>query len=208
MKRILSILSFCFLVFLVLTVLALMTPALADDTGIQIIGGPEDTAETINMDDMKEGDTAQISGFGDITLVYTEFVDSIPTDVYIDSWSYSDGTIKESIDSGSKADFLRIRLHILNTQKKSFDFKEVFGDVLCVFGDDYQFGGWVRQERKRADRFWTMYPDAEQSYSIDPLYEGYFDVVVTLPNYVVESKEPLSVTFSIGDNEFTCNIRK
>jgi hypothetical protein len=32
--------------------------------------------------------------------------------------------------------------------------------------------------------------------------------MVTLPNYVVESKEPLSVTFTIGQSEFTVNVRK
>lgn len=184
-----------------------LSVAYADDTGIQIIGAPEETAETINMDDMKAGDTASIAGFADITLLSAEFVDFIPTDAFSDGF-YNNGRGADNIDSGSKADFLRIRLNILNTQKKPFDFLEVFGDVLCVFNDEYEFGGWSRQENKEHDQYWVMYPKSDQSYPIDTLYEGRFDVVVTLPNYVVESKQALSVSFSIGENEFTCNVRK
>jgi len=204
-----------FSMILILLMLLGYSAAMAEDTGIQIIGGSETGAETVNLDDWKEGDTARISGFGEITLVSCSFVDTIPYSVYTSfnvisaNKTVSDGDAKESFISGSAADYLRIRVHILNIQKKPFDYYKVFGDeILCTFGDDYKFGGWTRQERKVDDRFWVMYESKDSSYAIDSLYEGYFDVVVTLPNYVVNSKEPLSVTFSIGDNEFTVHIRK
>lgn len=201
MRKILSLL-------LILSMLLGCAAAIAEDTGIQVIGGSEAEAETVNLDDWKEGDTAKISGFGDITLVSCGFTDTIPYSVYLNTWS-SDGEAKESFKSGSSADYLRIRIYILNTQKNPFDFYKVFGDeIICTFGDDYKFGGWARQERKEDDRFWVMYESYDSSYAINSLYDGYFDVVVTLPNYVVSSKEPLSVTFSIGDNEFTVNVRK
>ena len=202
MKKILSML-------LILSMLMGCSVAVAEDTGIQVIGGPEEATETVNLDDWKEGDVAEISGFGNIQLVSFSFVDSIPYEVYINSSWNSDGATKESFNSGSTADYLRIRIYILNTQKNAFDFYKVFGDeIICTFGDDYKFGGWARQERKVGDRFWVMYQNKDTSYAIGSLYDGYFDVVVTLPNYVVNSKEPLSVTFSIGDNEFTVNVRK
>lgn len=200
MKKILSLL-------LILSMLLGCAAAIAEDTGIQVIGGSEAEAETVNLDDWKEGDTAEISGFGNITLVSCEFTDTIPYSVYLDQYDY--GKAKKSFKSGSSADYLRIRIYILNTQKKPFDFYKVFGDeIICTFGDDYKFGGWARQERKEGDRIWVMYESKDSSYAIESLYDGYFDVVVTLPNYVVSSKEPLSVTFSIGDNEFTVNVRK
>lgn len=194
---------------LALLLLFVSANVVAEDTGIQVIGAPAVESEPVNLADWKEGETAKIPDFGDITLVSCEFVDTIPYKVYLGSFYGSDGEAKESFESGSMADYLRIRIKILNTQKKAFDYCKVLGDdIACTFGDGYQFGGWARQERKEDDRFWTMYQNKDSSYEIGSLYYGYFDVVVTLPNYVVNSKEPLSVTFSIGDNEFTIHVRK
>lgn len=175
--------------------------ACADDTGVMVIGGPESEAETVNLDDIQKDQTVKIAGFGDIKMSW-QFVDYIPTGLY------ESGDVSQSLESGLDAEYLCICINILNTQKTEVDFKSLFGDVVCTFGDGYQFAGWVRQERRVHDTYWTMCESADSHYAIASLYDGYFDVVVTLPNYVVESKEPLSVTFSIGDNEFTCNIRK
>lgn len=198
-----------FSMLLALLMLLSCAHAMAEDTGIQIIGSPNAEVETVNLDDWKEGETAEIAGFGNFRLVSCEFVDTIPYTVYLGSFYHSDGEADKSFESGSMAEYLRIRIHVLNTQKKAFDYYKVFGnDIVCTFGDGYQFGGWARQERKVNDRFWTMYESKDSSYEIGSLYIGYFDVVVTLPNYVVTSKEPLSVTFSIGENEFTIHVRK
>lgn len=190
-------------ILLMLLILSMMltATAFADDTGIQVIGGPEPEAETVNMDDWKEGDTVKISDFADITLESVKFVDSIRGG---GEWGWTDSCYA----SGSESEYLRIRLFVLNTKKNAFNYLKVFGDVICDFGDGYQYAGWKRQELKYYDKEWILYEKADQSYDISPLYSGYFDVVVTLPNYVVESKEPLSVTFTIGENEFTINARK
>lgn len=52
--------------------------------------------------------------------------------------------------------------------------------------------------------------DEERSlnYEIQPFYEGYFLVGGDLPNLVVRSKEPLRLTFNIGEHEITYHIRK
>lgn len=192
---------------LIIALICTSESTLADGTGILLISRPEEEIDTINMDDMKIGNTAHIPGYGNITLLSSDFMDFIPTEPTSHGF-YNDGRGYENLESGSQAEYLSLRLNILNTQKKPYNFAEDFCDVLCVFGDDYQFGGWSRQERKVDDKYWTMYPDSDQSDVIDPLYEGIYDIVITLPNYVVESKEPLSVTFSIGKNEFTCNIRE
>jgi hypothetical protein len=168
-----------------------------DDTGIQMIGGSQDDAAgAVNLDDWKESETAEIPDFANITLVSVKFQDKIE----VDPWT--------RFESGAQAEYLRIRMHFLNTKKTAFNFLNVFGDVICNFGEGYQFGGWKRQEWLRNNKEWYVCEKAEDCSDIDPLYEGYFDVMVTLPNYVVESKEPLSVTFTIGQSEFTVNVRK
>ena len=193
MKKILSVLLVLSMLF------ASVGYALADDdTGVLMIGGPEDEAAgAVNLDDWKESETAEIPDFANITLVSVKFVDTI---------DYNSG--RYCFESGVQAEYLRIRMHFLNTKKTAFNFLNVFGDVICNFGEGYQFGGWKRQEWLRNNKDWYVYQKADQSHELDPLYEGYFDVMVTLPNYVVESKEPLSVTFTIGQSEFTVNVRK
>ena len=53
-----------------------------------------------------------------------------------------------------------------------------------------------------------VYQQKDQSHAISPMYRGKYIIVVTLPNDVVKSKKPLSITFKIGDNEFTYHHRK
>ena len=189
---------------LILSVLLGCAAAMADDTGIQIIGAPEVETGAVNLDDWKENQTAIIPGFGNITLDSVQFLDTMGScNDNGTSWSST------GFSSGSSADYLRIRIYVLNTQKQAFDFLKTIGDnIVCSFGDGYQFGGWKRQEYKCGDKTWVMYGNKDVSRSIGSLYDGYFDVVVTLPNYVVASKEPLSVSFSIGESEFTVNVRK
>lgn len=187
MKRVIALVA----IFLVLSVQVVY----ADDTGVQIIGGPELEAEIINMDDIKVNQLVGISGYADIRIDSAAFTDIILTD-------------NDPIDfvSGDSADYFQIRVWLLNTKRESYDFYNDFGEVICDFGDGYQFGGWVRQVNL-ANRGLTKRL-ADDHFKIDMLYEGMFDVVVTLPNHVVNSKEPLSITFTIGGSEFTYNVRK
>lgn len=203
MKRIISFLLTLsvFIMFIVSGI-----PTFADNTSVRLIDESEETSE-VSMNNMNVGDTIAIEGYGNLTITSVGFIDSIPTDIDPGSLSTWRGDARSEIRSGPQSDFLRIRIHILNTQHHSVDFLDSFGEVVCCFDNDYQFGGWFRQERFQWEEFWTMYEDIESSYAIDPLYEGYYDVVVTLPNYVVESKAPLMVTFSIANNELTCNVR-
>lgn len=208
------------LTLLVLTVLSTTSVALAEDTGIQIIGGPESEGETVSLDDMLIGKTAHIEGFGDVTILSANIVDTIYTDIDYSSWDGS-WEFHKPIESGSKAEFLEIRIDILNTQKQSVVYFEEFGDIICDYGDGYQFGGWARQERtvvvdgysgttyyQKESPCTLPFFNADDSFPIDMLYTGNYLIAVTLPNTVCESDEPLSVTFTIGDNEFTYYHRK
>lgn len=168
-----------------------------DDTGIQIIGGKDEPAETVNLDDMKVGETAKIDGFGDITITAAEWKNKVQYDR--GSGAY--------LGSGDEAEYLRLDVRILNTQKKAMNYLNMFGDVICDYGDGYQFSGWYRQLKEDAADAYA-YNSSSDSYDIGVLYAGRYIVCVTLPNSVANSKEPLSVTFKIGENEFTYHHRK
>lgn len=192
MKKFLSML-------LILSMLLAAAAAFAEDTGIQVIGGPSTEESTpVSLDDMKIGKTVKIDGFGDVTILAVEWDDWI-------SRRYNSGG-SGSWNSGKEAEYLYIKLRILNTQKSARDYAQEFHDIVCDFGDGFQFGGWYRQREDDTDGY--LYEDAKASYEISPLYAGQYGVIVTLPNIVMESKEPLSVTFHIGDNEFTYHHRK
>ena len=189
MKKLIS------LILVILVLCSFSAVSFAEDTGIQMIGGPAaEETETVNMDDIKVGDVASIPGFAQVTILKAGFADSFLADN------------QKYFKSDTEADYLYVLLEILNTQYVPVDFyKKISDDIVCNFGDGYQFGGWKRQYT-RPDGY--PYADKEKSFEINPLYTGVYMVVVTLPNAVVASKEPLSVTFKIGENEFTYNERK
>ena len=190
MKKIFSIL-------LALITFVNLTPVLAEDTGIQIIGGPETVAEAVNLDDWKVGQTVDISGFGEVTLVSADFVDEI----YI----RTNQIWEERFASYSEAEYLRLVVEILNTQTVEVDFFKQIDNGICTFDDTYFFGTWKRQYESLNG---YPYGDKDRSFSINPMYRGKYIIVATLPNDVVKSKKPLSITFKIGDSEFTYHHRK
>ena len=194
MKKIIALL-------LTLLVVGSCMAALAEDTGIQIIGGNDKPAEAVNLDNMKVGETAKIEGFGEVTITFADWRDTIahrysPTNGSGGSWM-----------SGAEAEYLYLKIRILNTQKKAQNYLNMFGDVVCEFDDGFQFAGWYRQREEDTDGGY-LYKSSNDGYDISPLYAGQYGVIVTLPNYVVDSKAPLSVTFKIGENEFTYHHRK
>lgn len=170
----------------------------AEDTGIQIISGPLQEEETVNLDDWKVDETAVIPGFGEITFFYADVKDGLYD--FEDSGTYW--------KSGEEAEYLRLVIDILNTQTKAVDFYKLIGDVICTYereGQIYQFAGWYRQYAS-----YNSYPyrSKDNSFAIEPMYRGKYLIVVTLPNDAINGKGSLSVTFKIGDNEFTYHHRK
>ncbi len=170
--------------------------SISEDTGIQMVAGPAlDETEDVNLDDMKVGQTAHIGGFGDVVIKSVEWLD----------WIYSVGEDNHGgrdYYSDMEAEYLVLNVRILNTNKRPMNYLTMMGDVICDYGDGYQFKGWIRQYNEDTDRAY-VYDDANISYEINPLYAGRYAICVTLPNICVDSKEPLSVTFTIGNNEFT-----
>ena len=184
---------------LVLTIILSCPAAMASDTGIMIIGGSESAAsDAVDLDDMKVNQTVDIDEFGEVTIVKAEWVNEFYT---------SDGWMR----SGDEAEYLFIEVRILNTQKKAQNYHPMFGDIICDYGDGFQFKGWYRQKNSDVDDGSSdvrWYKDAQENYEIEPLYAGRYLVCVTLPNQVRTTEDPLSVTFTIGGNEFTYHHRK
>lgn len=167
--------------------------AMASDTGIMIIGGPDSAAsDAVDLDDMKVNQAVDIDGFGEVTIVKADWFNHVP---------------KSDFSSGDEAEYLCIEVRILNTQKKAQNYHPMFGDIICDYGDGFQFKGWYRQRKSDTDNSYWYY-NAQDNYEIDPLYAGRYLICVTLPNRVWTTEDPLSVTFTIGENEFTYHHRK
>lgn len=166
----------------------------ASDTGIQMIGGPSSAGseESVDLDNFKVGQIAHIDGLGDVEFISAEWIDSFS----------SPGYLGDNYRSGEEAEYLRLTIRILNTNKKEKNYLTMINDVLCEYGDGYVFKGWVRQKDKDTDDA-QPFDKAETSYDISPLYAGRYIICVTMPNLCVNSDEPLSVSFKIGSSEFT-----
>lgn len=149
------------LALILVTLLALSATALADDLGVQIIGGNDAPAETLNLDDMQLGETYEIGGYAKVTPLSFAYVDHFPqydaghagdnsTAAHYDDW---DGRVRCAYDdyyeyiywqqSGEPADFAWFLMDVTNMQKAPATFA---GEttVKIVYDDEYEYAGWVR----------------------------------------------------------------
>jgi hypothetical protein len=122
---------------------------------------------------------------------------------YGDSWRYY-------YESGTDAEYYILKVNILNTQFSSVVFKKEFGNIVASYGNGYKFGGWVEQlsEKSTANYYYEMTEGKNWSTNVAPLYSANYYVIVCLPNVVKARTEPLSITFTLGENEFTYHVRK
>ena len=158
MKKILSML-------LVLSMLFGCSVAMAEDLGVQIIGGNDAAMESMNLEDVKLETTYEIPGFAKITPVSFNYLDYFPqfdqgsngnTETYYDGNIHADRIEIYSggyrnyyshihfVNSGNNADFACFAVDIVNLQKNSYAFMKN-ASVKVIVGDDYEFAGWMRQ---------------------------------------------------------------
>lgn len=105
---------------LVLLIFLTVSVALAEDTGIQIIGGPETEAAVVSLDDFKVGDTVKIEGYGEVTLTASSWANRIEKydeDNWVTTYKGWNWGGVQYYDAGTEAIYLRLQLDILNTQK-------------------------------------------------------------------------------------------
>ncbi len=160
MKRILSVL-------LVLSMLLPASAALAEDLGVQVIGGKNGNTETSSIDDMKIGSAYTIDGYAKVLPVEYLVVDyfgqfnkdadyNSVNDTHKDNSSvyYQEHSLKGDWayrykqatwqNSGLNAEFIWLKMDVTNLQKKSVPFMEE-ATVKVVYADEYEFAGWIRQ---------------------------------------------------------------
>lgn len=131
-------------------------------------------------------------------------------------------------DSGKSAEFAWLLVDLVNLHKKDYSFlNDISIKVIC--DDEYEFAGWVRQFnpdyrttifRKEYDGKYYIVETTDKyflsDYALDPaneepigqMYTGSYVFGCTLPNYVVEGKEPLRMEIKLGTSEMTYHIRK
>lgn len=218
-----------------------MSSAYAEDLGIQVIGGPNAATQTQSLDDIQVGTTYTLDGFAKVTPVEYLVVDyfgqfnkdavynSVGRDytndhVYYDTdWAqYSDWGYyyKDASwqDSGMNAEFVWLKLDIVNLQKSPVSFMKDM-TVKVVYDGEYEFAGWVRQINydynincyRRASETkggGTVVMNPANEEAINPMYTGTYVIGCTLPNSVFEDKAPLNIEIDIAGNQLTYQVKK
>ena len=121
-------------------------------------------------------------------------------------------------ESGELAEFAWLTMDLVNLQKTDIAYFDQI-QVKAVFDDEYEFGGWVRQMNYNYNQFvYRRYYDKpyapiavldpENEETVGMLYTGSFVIGCTLPNQVIEGKEPLRLEITLGGNDLTYHIRK
>lgn len=216
-----------------------MVGAHADELGIQVIGGPNTATQTQSLDDIQVGTTYTLDGFAkvipmeylvvdyfgqfnkdaDYTKIYRDDQDSCvyyePKREYNSALCYIDASWQ---DSGMNAEFVWLKLDIINLQKSSASFMKDM-TVKVVYDGEYEFAGWVRQinydyniicYRAHSDTKGgaTIVMNPANEEAINPMYTGTYVIGCTLPNSVFEDKAPLNIEIDIAGNQLTYQVKK
>ena len=219
------------LVFVLALSLLLGATALAEDLGIQVIGGPNANVETLSLDDMKLEQTYTIDGYARIKPTVWNFTDFFyqyakdkagdNTDnggkAGVNPWAtpYVGGYYKNIniMKSGANAEFACLEMDVTNLGKEGVDFTQQ-ATVKLIFAEEYEFAGWVRMHNYDYDThdhnkyLVRAAIDPANSEETEMMYTCHMVFGCTLPNAVVEGKEPLQMIITLGGNELTYNIRK
>jgi len=216
----------CLLALMMLSATAL---GHAEDLGVQIIGGSDFVAEPVSLDDMQLEQTYTIDGYAKVAPLKFEFWDAF--DQYekdfagnnseggtrgINRWMRGNSIHYKYIcpkHSGTDADFAMLQIDVTNLQKSDVDFTQE-AEVKVIYDNDYEFAGWVRMFNYNYDSHDgnnTLVRPALDPANSEPtamMYTTHMVFGCTLPNAVVEGKEPLRMEIKLGDNELTYHIRK
>lgn len=131
-------------------------------------------------------------------------------------------------DSSTNADFAWLTIDLTNLRKSDVKFMEEI-TVKVIYDDEYEYAGWVRQfnhnyftpvyRKAHEGKYYVVESDEKFEYTdfaLDPaneeavgqMYTGSYVFGCTLPNAVVNGKEPLRMEIKLGNSELTYNIRK
>ena len=164
MKKMLSMI-------LVISLLLGCSVTVAEDLGVQVIGGKNQEMETLNLDDMKLEEAYKIEGYatvkplsfnycdyfaqynkdknGDLTTQNVRVNESHSGLVFIkctdSNWGKYDYVVNASwYDSGESAEYAFLMMDIVNRSKADHLFMAE-ASVKVIYDDEYEFAGWIRQ---------------------------------------------------------------
>lgn len=188
------------LVAMLLLITLCFTQAVAQDMGVQPIGGFETNAGTVSLDDVKLNVNAELGDGSVFTPTSCSTINSL--DYYPKGAS---GANIHKMKSGEEADYLVFNVDILNTTLSDINYLSDF-EVKVIADDTYEFAGWAYQYD--FDKNKTVVISEEDFFAISPMYTGHYVFGCTLPNAVVEGKTPLRMEIKLMGNEITYNVRK
>lgn len=147
------------------------------------------------LTDFRLGEVMVIDGYGAFTGVSCDVADSYRSVRGMNSYPH---------ESGAEADFLILKMDVLNTMTVEKDFL-VNAKVKAVFSGAYEYEGWAAQcdYDIRDDRV----VDPTQQFPIKPMYKGHYWFGCELPNAVLESTAPLALIITIDNYELIYNVR-
>lgn len=224
--------------------LLLCISASAEDLGVQPLGGNSQDAVPIYVEDMQLEKQYNIPGYARVTPLGFQYVDffgqfergcagslkTTPknTGLLLRSCS-SNGSVGDYyadmkwVQSTKNYEYAWLALDIVNMHHEPHAYMSEI-KVVCVYDNEYEFVGWVRQlDYNTSVRIRPYYEtgaviDFIPSYSpvIQPADEfapgmlttAHYIIGCTLPNAVVEGEEPLRMEITIGEHFFVYHIRK
>lgn len=185
---------------LLITMLYLASIFADDGLGVQVIGGKKKTSDPISLEDVKLNVEVEIDGLGIIKP--TEYA------TYNLFYVYQKGSSRytEEQRSGAEADYVVFRMDITNTTKEEKNYLSNCSVRVSFDSDEYIFGGKAYQLDYDISEKTPRNP--QDNFPIAPMYQGHYLFACTLPNAIMNSEKPLSMTITIDGNEITYNIRK
>lgn len=203
--------------------------AVAEDLGVQLVGGSDDITETVSLDNMKLETTYTIDGYARVTPRVWQFTDRFYQFEKDHVGDFRDGGSEGNnpsngyyyqyykyiniMHSGENADFAWFEVDVTNLTKNDIDFTQE-AEVMVIYDEDYEFVGWVRMINYDYDtstsggKLIRSTLDPANSETTPMMYTAHMIFGCTLPNAVVEGKEPLRIEINLGGNELIFHIRK
>ena len=187
------------------------------DARVELNGSEAAANASSDPGDLKPKAAAELSDWGLISCERAVFQDSLgyyregEREVYD---SYGD-----YYQSQVEAEFALVYISILNLKNTPVNFQDTC-EVKVVYNDEYEFKGWCYQrnydnavyddapvpgDKGNQNQNWVI--NEADNFPIQPLFAGHYILGCTLPNAVVEGKEPLQLIAKIRGEEIVYNIR-
>ena len=174
---------------------------LADDgLGVQVIGGKKKTSDPVSLEDVKLNVEVEVDGLGIIKPTEYNTYNSFSV------FSKGSTNYRDTQSSGAEADYVVFRMDITNTTKEEKNYLSNCSVRVSFDNDEYIFGGKAYQLDYDIRNDIPRNP--QDNFPIAPMYQGHYWFACTLPNAIMNSEKPLSMTVTIDGNEITYNIRK